>query len=154
MRKLGKKVTLDKRSLQAYKFCVCSNCPCPSGTSSYSAKASDSERKAPTNQGLKQATSKLQMPYVKGSIYSVPIVDSLRYKYEYDVDAVFIGNSSINWDVTESLDTLTYVTLDKNFIDEEVRKCNAYSVYDSDSIKQFSEQLINTLVGYDNYPTL
>ena len=29
MRKLGKKVTLDKRSLQAYKFCVCSNCPCP-----------------------------------------------------------------------------------------------------------------------------
>lgn len=37
MRKLGKKVTLDKRSLQAYKFCVCSNCPCPSGTSSYSA---------------------------------------------------------------------------------------------------------------------
>ena len=44
MRKLGKKVTLDKRSLQAYKFCVCSNCPCPSGTSSYSAKASDSER--------------------------------------------------------------------------------------------------------------
>lgn len=44
-----KKVTLDKRSLQAYKFCVCSNCPCPSGTSSYSAKASDSERKAPTN---------------------------------------------------------------------------------------------------------
>lgn len=27
MRKLGKKVTLDKRSLQAYKFCVCSNCP-------------------------------------------------------------------------------------------------------------------------------
>lgn len=66
----------------------------------------------------------------------------------------FIGNSSINWDVTESLDTLTYVTLDKNFIDEEVRKCNAYSVYDSDSIKQFSEQLINTLVGYDNYPTL
>ena len=63
-------------------------------------------------------------------------------------------HSSINWDVTESLDTLTYVTLDKNFIDEEVRKCNAYSVYDSDSIKQFSEQLINTLVGYDNYPTL
>ena len=52
------------------------------------------------------------------------------------------------------MDTLTYVTLDKNFIDEEVRKCNAYSVYDSDSIKQFSEQLINTLVGYDNYPTL
>lgn len=86
--------------------------------------------------------------------YINAIVDSLRYKYEYDVDAVFIGNSSINWDVTESLDTLTYVTLDKNFIDEEVRKCNAYSVYDSDSIKQFSEQLINTLVGYDNYPTL
>ena len=27
-------------------------------------------------------------------------------------------------------------------------------LYDSDSIKQFSEQLINTLVGYDNYPTL
>lgn len=49
MRKLGKKVTLDKRSLQAYKFCVCSNCPCPSGSNSYSAKASDSERKAPTN---------------------------------------------------------------------------------------------------------
>lgn len=40
MRKLGKKVTLDKRSLQAYKFCVCSNCPCPSGTSSYSASTS------------------------------------------------------------------------------------------------------------------
>ena len=35
--------------------------------------------------------------------YINAIVDSLRYKYEYDVDAVFIGNSSINWDVTEYL---------------------------------------------------
>ena len=49
MRKLGKKVTLDKRSLQAYKFCVCASWTCPSGTSSYNAKASDSERKTPTN---------------------------------------------------------------------------------------------------------
>lgn len=49
MRKLGKKVTLGKQSLQAYKFCVCSNCPCPSGTIGYNSKAADSERKAPTN---------------------------------------------------------------------------------------------------------
>lgn len=28
MRKLGKKVKLDKKSLQAYAFCVCTNCPC------------------------------------------------------------------------------------------------------------------------------
>lgn len=46
MRKLGKKVKLDKKSLQAYAFCVCTNCPCPSGTNSYTAKYSDSERKA------------------------------------------------------------------------------------------------------------
>lgn len=26
MRKLGKKVKLDKKSLQAYAFCVCTNC--------------------------------------------------------------------------------------------------------------------------------
>ena len=44
--------------------------------------------------------------------------------------------------------------MDKNFIDEEVRKCNAYSVHDPDSIKQFSEQLMNTLAAYDEYPTL
>lgn len=46
MRKLGKKVKLDKKSLQAYAFCVCTNCPCPSGTNSYTAKYNDSERKA------------------------------------------------------------------------------------------------------------
>ena len=44
MRKLGKKVKLDKKSLQAYAFCVCTNCPCPSGTNSYTAKYNDSER--------------------------------------------------------------------------------------------------------------
>ena len=27
-------------------FCVCTNCPCPSGTNSYTAKYNDSERKA------------------------------------------------------------------------------------------------------------
>ena len=43
---LGKKVKLDKKSLQAYAFCVCTNCPCPSGTNSYTAKYNDSERKA------------------------------------------------------------------------------------------------------------
>lgn len=46
MRKLGKKVKLDKKSLQVYAFCVCTNCPCPSGTNSYTAKYNDSERKA------------------------------------------------------------------------------------------------------------
>ena len=85
--------------------------------------------------------------------YISAIIESLRYKYEYDVDAVFIGNSSINWDVTETLDTLTHVTLDKDYIDEEVKKCDAYSVYELDSIKRFGEQLISTLVGYDSYLT-
>ena len=46
MRKLGKKVKLDKKSLQAYAFCVCTNCPCPSGTNSFPDKNYDSERKA------------------------------------------------------------------------------------------------------------
>ena len=46
MRKLGKKVKLDKKSLQAYAFCVCTNCPCSSCTNSYTAKYNDSERKA------------------------------------------------------------------------------------------------------------
>ena len=50
MRKLGKKVKLDKKSLQAYAFCVCTNCPCPSGTNSYTAKYNDSERKAKQEQ--------------------------------------------------------------------------------------------------------
>lgn len=44
--KTWKKVKLDKKSLQAYAFCVCTNCPCPSGTNSYTAKYNDSERKA------------------------------------------------------------------------------------------------------------
>ena len=44
MKKLGKKVKLGNKSLQTC-FCVCSNCPCPSGSNSYTAKLNDSNRK-------------------------------------------------------------------------------------------------------------
>ena len=46
MKKMGKKVKLEKKSLQAYAFCVCTNCPCPSGVNSYTVKYNDSENRA------------------------------------------------------------------------------------------------------------
>ncbi len=46
MKKIGKKVKLEKKSLQAYAFCVCTNCPCPSGVNSYTVKYNDSENRA------------------------------------------------------------------------------------------------------------
>ena len=38
--------SFPKKASEAYAFCVCTNCPCPSGTNSYTAKYNDSERKA------------------------------------------------------------------------------------------------------------
>ena len=46
MKKLGKKVKLENKSLQAYAFCVCTNCPCPTGSNSYTAKYNYSNRRS------------------------------------------------------------------------------------------------------------
>ena len=49
MKKLGKRVAMEEKSLKAYAFCVCSNCPCGPTTSSpqtSSAKSADSSSRA------------------------------------------------------------------------------------------------------------
>ena len=47
MKKLGKKINVDKKNtLHAYAYCVCTNCPCPSGTNSYTAKYNNSKEMA------------------------------------------------------------------------------------------------------------
>lgn len=38
MKKLGKKVKMDKKSLQAYTFCICSTCSCPTSSNTYVSK--------------------------------------------------------------------------------------------------------------------
>lgn len=40
MKKLGKKVKMDKKSLQAYIYCVCSTtCSCPTSSNTYISNA-------------------------------------------------------------------------------------------------------------------
>lgn len=38
MKKLGKKVKMDKKSLQAYVYCICSACSCPTSSNTYMSK--------------------------------------------------------------------------------------------------------------------
>lgn len=38
MKKLGKKVKMDKKSLQAYIYCICSTCSCPTSSNTYASK--------------------------------------------------------------------------------------------------------------------
>lgn len=86
--------------------------------------------------------------------YIHSLTNSLLYKYEYDVDAVFMGNSYINWDVTESLDKLTHMTLQAEYIKQEAEKANVYSVYEKSHVEQFTRHLIGTLSGYSEYSAL
>lgn len=86
--------------------------------------------------------------------YINSLTTSLQYKYEYDVDAVFIGNSYINWEATESLDKLMHVTLSADYVKREAEKCNAYSVYQKDHVECFTKHLLDTLSGYSDYSAL
>lgn len=88
------------------------------------------------------------------SEYINSMTNVLQYKYEYEVDAVFIGNSYINWEVTKSSDRLIHVTLDAEYVKREAEKAKAYSVYEKSHVEQFKKHLIGTLSGYGEYSTL
>lgn len=88
------------------------------------------------------------------SEYINSVTNVLQYKYEYDVDAVFISNSCINWEVTKSIDRLTHVTLDVEYVKKEAEKANVYSVYEKSHVEQFKKHLLGTLSGYGEYSTL
>lgn len=49
MKKLGKRLGMEEKTLKTFAFCVCSNCPCGPTTetpSTYTAKSSDSNSRS------------------------------------------------------------------------------------------------------------
>lgn len=86
--------------------------------------------------------------------YINSVTNSLQYKYGYDVDAVFLSNYSINWEATESFDALTYITLNREFVKNEAKRCHVYSVYDETSCSAYRDHLLTTLTGYGDYATI
>lgn len=80
--------------------------------------------------------------------YVETMVKALKYRLDYDVDSVFLSNFYINWEATDSLDRLVYMTLPVNVVDEEARICGCYSLYNKESVEACKENLFSTLIGY------
>lgn len=86
--------------------------------------------------------------------YIETMVNALKHKFDYDVDSVFLSNFLINWEATDSLDKLVYVTLPVNVIDKESKECGCYSLHNRESIKKFKKNMISTLLGYSDFDAI
>ena len=86
--------------------------------------------------------------------YVETMVKALKYRLDYDVDSVFLSNFYINWEATDSLDRLVYMTLPVNVVDEEARICGCYSLYNKESVEACKENLFSTLIGYGDFDAI
>ncbi len=79
------------------------------------------------------------------------INNSLKYKYNYALDAIFLTNSMVNWDATEDFQKLVYLTLDNNFVHETAKQFNVYTLFNEGDRKRFEQHILSTLEGYGKY---
>lgn len=86
--------------------------------------------------------------------YMEALKTSLQYKYDYEVDSVFLSNQYINWETTEFIDELVYTTLDAGRVDAEALRCGVFSVYSEPDRSRFKCRMLKTLTGYSGYAAL
>lgn len=72
----------------------------------------------------------------------------LLYRLNYNVDSVFLANTYINWEATDTLDQLVYLTLPVSKINAMAKDIDAYSIYDKENVEMFKNQILETLTGY------
>ena len=83
--------------------------------------------------------------------YIEAMAKALKYRLDYDVDSVFLSNFFINWEATDSLDKLVYMTIPTDIVNEEAEKCGCYSLYNNKNIEAFKRNLFSTLIGYGDF---
>lgn len=83
--------------------------------------------------------------------YIEAMTKALKYRLDYDVDSVFLSNFFINWEATDSLDKLVYMTIPTDIMNEEAEKCGCYSLYNNENIEAFKRNLFSTLIGYGDF---
>lgn len=86
--------------------------------------------------------------------YIETMVKALEHRLDYDVNSVFLSNFYINWEATDSLDRLVYMTLPTTVVDGEAEKCRCYSLYNKEHIEVFKRNLISTLIGYGDFDAI
>lgn len=86
--------------------------------------------------------------------YIETIVNSIKYRLNYEVDSIFLSNYFINWEATDSLDRMVYTTLPAEIINREAEICGCYSVYNSEDVEKFKTKMLETLTGYSSYEAI
>lgn len=86
--------------------------------------------------------------------YFTSLPEILKYKFNYELDSVFLSNAYVNWDATNDLQSLIYTTLDKTFVSDAATNIGVYSIYDDSHVSAFEKKLIETLGGYGDYEEL
>lgn len=86
--------------------------------------------------------------------FAESMITSLKGRFDYDVDCIFISNTAINWIETKSLNTLTYLTLPKNKVIYENNESDFYNIFENKSKTRLKNKVISTLNGYSNVDEL
>ena len=86
--------------------------------------------------------------------YILSMVDGIRQKFGYEVDSVFLSNYMINWEATDSLDRLCYITLPVDIVNETAKNCNCYTIFNQESMEKFSKKMLTTLMQYSDFETV
>lgn len=86
--------------------------------------------------------------------YIETMVNALKCRLDYDVDSVFLSNSFINWEATDSLERLVYMTLPVNVTDRAAKLCGCYSLHNKENIDAFKKKMLSTLIGYGDFDAI
>ena len=66
------------------------------------------------------------------------------------MDSVFLSNFCINWEVTDVLDRLVYMTLPLDVVNQDANECGCYSLYCEEDVDCFKKNMLSTLEGYSS----
>ncbi len=86
--------------------------------------------------------------------YFSSLYNTLKYKFHYNLDCIFLSNCHINWDATDDFQTLIYTILDQELVCAEAKHSGAYSVYNNGDTNRFEKKLLETLIGYGEYENI
>lgn len=82
--------------------------------------------------------------------YIETMTEAMRHRFDYEVDSVFLSNFCVNWEATDVLDRLVYMTLPLDVVNQEAKECGCYSLYCEEDVDRFKNSMLSTLEGYSS----
>ena len=82
--------------------------------------------------------------------YIETMTEAVKNRFDYEVDSVFLSNFCINWEVTDVLDRLVYMTLPLDVVNQDANECGCYSLYCEEDVDCFKKNMLSTLEGYSS----